>query len=74
MTYSNTDQRAEFIAGLRALADFLEVRPEVPAPTSTAVTAFPRKDSDAAMFAEVAAFLGTRSTPRTSGTATTACA
>lgn len=35
MTYADTKERQAFIAGLRALADFLENNPEVPAPKYT---------------------------------------
>jgi hypothetical protein len=41
MTYADTVKRAAFIGGLRALADFLESNPEVPAPSYTDVFIFP---------------------------------
>jgi hypothetical protein len=41
MTYADPTQRTELITGLRALADFLESNPEVPAPAYTDVLVFP---------------------------------
>ena len=46
MSYANRDERARLIAGLRALADFLEERQEVPAPQWVDVMVFPPKVSD----------------------------
>ena len=47
MTCSNPTQRQELITGLRALADFLESNPDVPAPAHTDVLVFPPSASDA---------------------------
>lgn len=52
MAYADMDQRPRLIAGLRALAAYLEVHPEVPAPTSTELMVFAR-GSDQAMRAEI---------------------
>jgi hypothetical protein len=41
VTYANSAERQAFISGLRALADFLERNPEVPAPKYTDVLVFP---------------------------------
>lgn len=41
MTYADSAGRARFIAGLRGLADYLESRPEVPAPGYSTVYVFP---------------------------------
>ena len=46
MTYANPNQRQELITGLRALADFLESNPEVPAPSSTDMLVFPPHADD----------------------------
>ena len=45
-TYANPIQRQELITGLRALADFLESNPEVPAPTFTDMLVFPPHAND----------------------------
>jgi hypothetical protein len=47
MTYANPIQRQELITGLRALADFLEGNPEVPAPPFTGILVFPPHADDA---------------------------
>ena len=47
MTYASPPQRRAFISGLRALADFLEGNPDVPAPEYTDVLVFPPSASDA---------------------------
>jgi hypothetical protein len=47
MTYASTIHRNGLISGLRALADFLERNPEVPAPPSAGVLVFPPDGSDA---------------------------
>jgi hypothetical protein len=47
MTYANSAERQALISGLRALADFLESNPDVPAPTYTDVLVFPPFTSDA---------------------------
>jgi hypothetical protein len=47
MTYADNKERQAFIAGLRELADFLEINPKVPAPKHTAdVLVFPPFASD----------------------------
>ena len=51
--YANSEERAELIAGLRHLADFLDQDPQVPAPRSTDLFVFPPDGSDAEMFAEI---------------------
>lgn len=45
MTYANSGGRQALISGLRALADFLESNPEVPAPNDTYVFVFPPHDA-----------------------------
>ncbi|MBV9447655.1 MAG: hypothetical protein JO345_17360 [Streptosporangiaceae bacterium] len=46
MTYADTTRRQAFIAGLRALADFLESNPGVPVPDHTTdVLVFPPSGS-----------------------------
>ncbi|MGH3403556.1 MAG: hypothetical protein ACRDRJ_13815 [Streptosporangiaceae bacterium] len=47
MTYANATERQALIGGLRALADFLESNPEIPAPAYTDVLVFPPFASDA---------------------------
>jgi hypothetical protein len=47
MTYATASQRQAFIKGLRGLAEFLEVNPEVPAPANTDVLVFPPHATDA---------------------------
>lgn len=46
MTYISAIQRQELIDGLRALADFLESTPEIPAPSSVEGFVFPVDTSD----------------------------
>jgi hypothetical protein len=46
MTYANPIQRQELITGLRALADFLESKPEVPVPPFTDMLVFPPHADD----------------------------
>jgi hypothetical protein len=46
MTYANSIQRQELITGLRALADFLESNPEVPAPSFTDMLVSPPRADD----------------------------
>jgi hypothetical protein len=53
MTYSNAEERSNLIAGLRDLADFLEGRPEVPAPRWADVMVFPRHSTEAQMKAAI---------------------
>jgi len=47
MTYANATERQALICGLRAMADFLETNPDVPAPTFTDVLVFPPSACDA---------------------------
>lgn len=61
MTYSDPAERAELISGFRALADYLESNPQVPAPAYSAVYAFPPEGDWPAMRTEIdgiAAWLG----------------
>jgi len=53
MTYANISQRAALIGGLRALADYLEFNPEVPAPIYSDVFTFPPDADWAGMRAEI---------------------
>jgi hypothetical protein len=53
MAYADTSQRAALIGGLRALADYLESNPEVPAPIYSDVFTFPPDGNWAAMRAEI---------------------
>ena len=46
MTYANAGERGSLIAGLRALATFLEEHPAVPAPRWTDVMVFPPGSTD----------------------------
>ncbi|MGP3961905.1 hypothetical protein ACTWPT_38515 [Nonomuraea sp. 3N208] len=58
---STMHSRPAFIAGLRALAELLEARPDIPIPRSTVVHHFVRDAQDAEMRAEIhrmAALLG----------------
>src|ERR1700733_106354 len=60
--YANPEERAELIAGLRDLAEFLDQNPRIPAPRFTDLFVFPPSGSDAEMFAEIdviAALIGT---------------
>jgi hypothetical protein len=47
MTYARPSQRRALISGFRALADFLESNPDVPAPEYTDVLVFPPPAPDA---------------------------
>ena len=47
MTYANAIERQALICGLRELADFLEINPDVPTPSYTDVLVFPPFASDA---------------------------
>ncbi|WP_067186055.1 hypothetical protein [Microtetraspora niveoalba] len=49
----NHDHRSRLVAGLRALADFLEANTEIPIPYSVNVHHFPKRDNDAEMCAEI---------------------
>jgi hypothetical protein len=53
MTYADSTERAALISGLRALADYLESSPEVPAPAYSSVHAFPPDGDWAGMRAEI---------------------
>jgi hypothetical protein len=53
MTYSDPTERAELIGGFRALADYLESNPEVPAPAYPTVHTFPPDGDWAEMRAEI---------------------
>jgi hypothetical protein len=41
MTYASQNERQELIAGFRAIADFLESNPDIPAPLYADVLVFP---------------------------------
>ena len=51
--YANAEERAGLIAGLRELAEYLDQNPDIPAPRSTDLLAFPPAGSDAEMFTEI---------------------
>ena len=51
--YANDEQRAQIIAGLRDIAEFLDQNPQVPAPRYADLLVFPPSGSDAEMFAEI---------------------
>jgi hypothetical protein len=53
MTYANAVERQALISGFRALADFLESNPEVPAPAYTDVLVFPPFASDVEKRSEI---------------------
>jgi hypothetical protein len=54
MSYlANSEERRRLTAGLRELADFLDLNPQVPAPRRAGLLVFPPDGSDAEMFAEV---------------------
>jgi len=53
MTYASTAQRAELIKGLRALADYLETNPDIPAPSYADVYTFPPDGACDEMRAEI---------------------
>jgi hypothetical protein len=53
MTYSDPTERAAFIGGLRALADYLRSNPEVPAPIYSTVHTFPPDGNWTGMRAEI---------------------
>lgn len=62
MSYANADERSRLIAGLRALAAFLQDHPDVPAPRWADLYVFPPRDADEQMRAEIdqiAARIGT---------------
>ena len=56
--YANPEERAQVIAGLRDLADFLDRNPQVPVPCFTDLFVFPPSGSDAEMFAEIDVIAG----------------
>lgn len=51
--YANSEERAELIAGLRALADFLGQNSQIPAPRFADLFVFPPNGPDAEMFAAI---------------------
>jgi len=53
MTYANEQERSDLIAGLRDLADFLEGRPQVPAPRWAGLMVFPSAAAESEMRLEV---------------------
>ena len=66
--YANGDERGRLIAGFRALADFLQDHPDVPAPRWTDVMVFPPDGTDEEMRAEIdliAARIGAEPADRT---------
>lgn len=65
MSTTPTDQRAEFVAGLRALATFIESHPDLPVPPDADVSPYLGELGDAEKRAEVdriAAVLGVEAT------------
>jgi hypothetical protein len=69
VTADDTDaRRAGVIAGLRALADFLETHPDLPVPSMPELTVFPRGESDAEERAAVDAIAVTLGVPATGTT------
>jgi hypothetical protein len=53
MSYAESYERAALIEGFRALADYLEANPDVPAPSNTDVYTFPPNGECAGMRAEI---------------------
>lgn len=53
MAYANSTERQALIRGLRALADYLESNPDVPAPSYGDVFVFPPDGTDAEKYAEI---------------------
>jgi hypothetical protein len=53
VSYANADERGRLIAGLRALAEFLQDHPGVPAPRWVDVYVFPPRGTDEQMRAEI---------------------
>lgn len=51
--YATAEERARLISGLRALAEFIESSPGVPAPLSAGVLVFPSARSNTEMRAEI---------------------
>jgi hypothetical protein len=69
MTYANLVERSDLISGLRALADFLEGNPEIPAPFSADVLVFPPGVSDEDGRAEIDHIAAMIGAPVVDGTA-----
>ena len=70
MAYANAGERCSLIAGLRALATFLEDHPGVPAPRWTDVLVFPPASTDREMQRAVdtiAALIGSEVSDETAG-------
>jgi hypothetical protein len=70
MTYADSTERAALIGGLRALADYLESNPEVPAPSDAQVYIFPPDGTCTEKRAEIdvtAARLGATARPTAVG-------
>lgn len=70
MSYASPEERAALIGGFRALADYLESNPDVPAPGSTDVYTFPANRACAEMRAEIdsiAELLGSQAHETASG-------
>jgi hypothetical protein len=53
VSYADAEERGRLIAGFRALADFLQDYPDVPAPRWADVYVFPPRDTDEQMQAEI---------------------
>jgi len=53
MAYASSEDRSNLIAGLRALADFLEGNPQVPVPRQVDMLVFPSVSTDGKMRAEI---------------------
>ena len=69
MTYANPAERRDLISGLRALADFLEDNPEIPAPFCSEVLVFPPRVSDEDGRAEIDRIAAIIGAPVVDGTA-----
>jgi len=70
MTYTDSTERAAVISGLRGLADYLELTPEMPAPAYPVIYTFPSSGEWAVMRAEIdaaAALLGVTATVTNGG-------
>lgn len=68
--YASADERTRLIAGFRALADFLQDHPDVPAPCWADVMVFPPHCTEGEMRAEIdqiAARIGAEPVDRTAG-------
>jgi hypothetical protein len=53
MTYADQAERSALIEGFRAIADYLESNPEVPAPRDATAYVFPSQDDCAVMRTEI---------------------